>query len=81
MAIYCAPRTPSRRLPRDIEEDARELARSLAATPAFEQSRHERKKVERAFAHLKKIFRLARLRLRGPRGTQDEFLLAARPGI
>jgi hypothetical protein len=29
------------------------------------------------FAHLKKIFRLSRLRLRGPRGAQDEFVLAA----
>jgi hypothetical protein len=29
------------------------------------------------FAHLKRILRLGRLRLRGPRGTQDEFVLAA----
>src|SRR5262249_5882409 len=29
------------------------------------------------FAHLKRIFRLGRLRLRGPRGAQDEFTLAA----
>jgi hypothetical protein len=29
------------------------------------------------FAHLKRIFRLSRLRLRGPRGAQDEFTLAA----
>jgi hypothetical protein len=27
--------------------------------------------------HLKRIFRLGRLRLRGPRGAQDEFTLAA----
>ena len=73
----CCPKAPSRRITRDIDEDARDLARSLAGTPAFEQSRRERKKVEMAFAHLKKIFRLARLRLRGPRGAQDEFLLAA----
>ena len=73
----CCPKSSSRRLPRDMDEDARDVARSLAGTPAFEQSRRERKKVEMAFAHLKKIFRLARLRLRGPRGVQDEFLLAA----
>lgn len=73
----CCPKASSRRIPRDMDEDARDLARSLAGTPAFEQSRRERKKVEMAFAHLKKIFRLARLRLRGPRGAQDEFLLAA----
>jgi hypothetical protein len=29
------------------------------------------------FAHLKRILKLGRLRLRGPCGAQDEFLLAA----
>lgn len=29
------------------------------------------------FAHLKRILRLGRLRLRGPQGAQDEFILAA----
>ena len=29
------------------------------------------------FAHLKRILKLDRLRLRGPNGAQDEFLLAA----
>jgi len=73
----CCPKAPSRRIPRDIDEDARDLARSLVGTPGFEQSRRERKKVEMVFAHLKRIFGLGRLRLRGPRGAQDEFLLAA----
>ena len=36
-----------------------------------------RKKVEMLFAHLKRILRLTRLRLRGPNGAKDEFLLAA----
>ena len=40
-------------------------------------SRRERKKVEMLFAHLKRILRLDRLRLRGPSGARDEFLLAA----
>ena len=31
------------------------------------------------FAHLKRILRLDRLRLRGPLGARDEFLLAATP--
>ena len=39
--------------------------------------RLERKKIEMRFAHLKRILRLGRLRLRGPRGAQDEFILAA----
>ena len=73
----CCPTTPQRKIPRDINEDARDFVRSLAGTPAFEQSRHERKRVEMLFAHLKRILKLGRLRLRGPRGAQDEFLLAA----
>jgi hypothetical protein len=43
----------------------------------FEKSRRERKKIEMRFAHLKRILKLGRLRLRGPRGAQDEFTLAA----
>jgi len=30
-----------------------------------------------SFAHLKRILKLDRLRLRGPQGAKDEFLLAA----
>jgi hypothetical protein len=52
--------------PRSIHEDARDVARALAVTPAFEQSRRNRKRVEMLFAHLKRILRLGRLRLRGP---------------
>ena len=55
----------------------RDVARALAKTKAFEQSRRERKKVEMLFAHLKRILRLARLRLRGPSGAQFEFTLGA----
>ena len=56
---------------------ARDVARSFAGTESFERSRHERKKIEMRFAHLKRILKLGRLRLRGPRGAQDEFVLAA----
>ena len=73
----CCPKTPQRRVPRSIYERARDVARSLAGTDAFEQSRRERKRIEMRFAHLKRILRLGRLRLRGPRGAQDEFTLAA----
>ena len=73
----CCPNTPARMIPRDINEDARDVARALAGTNAFEQSRRDRKRVEMLFAHLKRIFRLSRLRLRGPCGAQDEFTLAA----
>jgi hypothetical protein len=73
----CCPKGPFRRIPRDIHERARDVARSFADTEAFAQSRRERKKIEMRFAHLKRILRLGRLRLRGPQGAQDEFVLAA----
>src|SRR4249919_2051477 len=73
----CCPKDPSRKIPRDIHEHARDVARSLASTEGFEQSRRERKKIEMRFAHLNRILKLGRLRLRGPRGAQDEFVLAA----
>jgi hypothetical protein len=73
----CCPKEPSRKIPRDIREHARDVARSFAGTEGFEQSRHERKKIEMRFAHLKRILKLGRLRLRGPRGAQDESVLAA----
>jgi transposase len=73
----CCPKTPFRRVPRSIYERARDVARSLVGTEAFEQSRRERKRIEMRFAHLKRILRLGRLRLRGPCGAQDEFTLAA----
>jgi transposase len=77
LKLKCCPNTPHRRIPRDINEEARDVARGLYNTPAFEQSRRDRKRVEMLFAHLKRILRLGRLRLHGPSGAQDEFLLAA----
>ena len=76
LKALCCPKVPFRRIPRDVHEHARDVARSLADTEAFEQSRRERKKIEMRFAHLKRILKLGRLRLRGPRGAQDEFVLA-----
>jgi hypothetical protein len=62
---------------RSVHEGARDLARNLVKTDAYATSQRERKKVEMLFAHLKRILKLDRLRLRGPRGAKDEFLLAA----
>ena len=73
----CCPTTPARKVPRSIHEGARDMARDIAKTEAYRTSRRQRKKVEMLFAHLKRILRLDRLRLRGPRGARDEFLLAA----
>lgn len=75
--MRCCPNTPARQIPRDLHEDARDVARALAKTEAYEQSRRNRKRVEMLFAHLKRILKLGRLRLRGPYGAQDEFTLAA----
>lgn len=73
----CCPKEPARKVPRSIHEGARDMARDIAKTDAYRTSRRERKKVEMLFAHLKRILRLDRLRLRGPCGAGDEFLLAA----
>src|SRR6202008_5000959 len=77
LKLRCSPNTPSRWIPRDVHEAARDASRALAKTEAFEQSRRERKKVEMRFAHMKRIFKLDRLRLRGLSGAKDEVLLTA----
>ena len=73
----CSPKTPSRKITRHIHEAARDVAREIAKTPVYEVARRLRKKVEMLFAHLKRILRLNRFRLRGPNGAQFEFTLAA----
>ena len=73
----CCPNAPARKLLRSIHEGARDMARAIATTDAYVTSRRERKKVEMLFAHLKRILKLDRLRLRGPNGARDEFHLAA----
>jgi transposase len=66
-----------RKVTRDLNEDVRDRVRALASTEAFQQSRRERKKIEMRFAHMKRILRLDRLRLRGLSGARDEVLLTA----
>jgi transposase len=73
----CCPNMSARRIVRDVNEASRDVARALAKTEGFARSRRDRKKVEMLFAHLKRILRLGRLRLRGPSGAQFEFTLAA----
>jgi len=77
MKDRCCLNTPTRKVARSIYETSRDVARSIATTPQYAQSRRDRKKVEMLFAHLKRILKLDRLRLRGLSGAQDEFLLAA----
>ena len=73
----CCPNTPARKIARSVHEDARDVGRAIAKTPEYAQSKRQRKKVEMLFAHLKRILKLDRLRLRGLSGARDEFLLAA----
>src|SRR5215475_5401044 len=52
------------------------ISRSARMGPSVAWTSHSTRS-EMLFAHLKRIFRLGRLRLRGPCGAQFEFTLAA----
>ena len=73
----CTPNQATRKIARSRHEAARQRARDIARTDAYVASSYARKKVEMLFAHLKRIIGLDRLRLRGPNGAKDEFLVAA----
>jgi transposase len=73
----CCPNMKSRQITRDVDEDARDVARRKMKTKAFLKSRDERKRVEMRFAHLKTHHRFERMQLRGLSGARDEFHLAA----
>ena len=77
LKMQCCPKGPSRQIPRDLHEHARDVTRRLMRTKAFLKSRDERKRVEMRFAHLKTHHRFERMRLRGLSGARDEFHLAA----
>ena len=73
----CCPKAPAKKLLRSVHESARDVAREVRKTPAYRRTRRQRKKVEMLFAHMKRILKVDRLRLRGLSGAQDEFLLTA----
>ena len=73
----CCPNNLHRRIVRTPFEAAREVARGLQDTARYRQSRRDRRQVEMLFAHMKRILRVDRLRLRGRSGAKDEFLLTA----
>jgi IS5 family transposase len=77
LKMRCCPKEPARKIPRDIDERARDLARRLMTTKTFLKSRDDRKRVEMRFAHLKIQHGFERMRLRGLSGARDEFHLAA----
>jgi transposase len=77
MKEQCCPNTEIRKITRSIYEPARDVARAIGKTPAYRRTRRQRKQVEMLFAHMKRILKMDRLRLRGLSGAKDEFLLTA----
>ena len=73
----CCTTADARKIPRDLHEDARDVARRKMKTKAFTKSQHQRKRVEMRFAHLKTHHGFERMRLRSLSGARDEFHLAA----
>ncbi len=73
----CCPKSPERRIPRDLNEAARDHTRALMETEAYAASSGERKKIEALFGEAKSILSMVRLRLTGLTGARDEFLLTA----
>ena len=74
----CCPNTPYRKIARSLFEKSRDVARAISSSDQyFSTSFHDRKKVEMQFAHMKHHLRFDRLRLRGLRSANDEFLLVA----
>ena len=76
-AALLSERSSPKDLVLNLRRRARPGSRHFANTEAYQTSRYQRKKVEMLFAHLKRILKLDRLRLRGPCGARDEFHLAA----
>ena len=63
--VKCCTAAAARRIPRDIHEDTRDIARQNMRAKAFTRSRDERKRVEMRFAHIKTHHGVERMRLRG----------------
>ena len=75
---YCCPQTHGRIINRSIYESARETARKNCSSDEYRRIYlDERKKVEMSFAHMKQHLGFSKLRLRGLKSANDEFLLVA----
>jgi IS5 family transposase len=70
-------RAPVRKIVVNWHEPARQVARDLAQTPAYTQSRRERNKIEALFSELKLRVGLRRVRLRRLWNVAEQFYLAA----
>ena len=79
LKAQCCPKASVRKIPRSIYEEALcDVAPGRWPRPRRSSNQAATGNVsEMLFAHLKRILRLGRLRLRGPCGAQFEFTLAA----
>lgn len=73
----CCPNTPARKVTRSVYEHARDIARTIYNSPDYKKSFDQRKTVEMLFGHMKRNLNFWRLRLRGIKSVNDEFLLVA----
>ena len=62
---------------RFVHEAARDVARETRKTDAYMTSFIQSRKVEMLFAHLKRCIGVPMKRLRGPKGANEQFQLAA----
>ncbi len=67
----------SRKINRDVNQEARDYTQDLMETDAYVTSSIQRKKIERLFGEAKHLHAMIRLRLRGLCGAKDEFLMTA----
>ena len=70
LQAQCCPEHSTRKVPRDLHEDARDVAREHAATPEYVAACRRRKKVEMLFAHLKRILAPHALAAKGSERSQ-----------
>lgn len=78
MKSRCCPETTFRKIARSVHEASRDAARAITAGEEYQTiSRSQRKKVEVLFAHMKTHLNFHRLRLRGLKSANDEFLMVA----
>ena len=77
LKLRCCPKEPARKIPRDVNEAARDVARAQMQTDDYRVSVRQRKMIETGFGDMKRNLGITRLRLRGLTGANDEFLLAA----
>ena len=77
LKAQCCPTQPARKVLRSVHEAARDVARDIRKTDAYMTSFIQRRKVEMLFAHLKRYIGLRMMRLRGPKGANEQFHLAA----